>query len=76
MGLNPSTLLTGDIQHILAYIVVALAGALTYLFRLLIIEKDGRLADAKDVNEKVSAVLSSISQTVNMMNDKMRDGRR
>lgn len=76
MGGLGSPLTSSNIQYVLAFIVIVLAGVVGYLFRALVASQHGRLEDAKDMNEKVNAVLSSISQTVNMIYDKLRNGRR
>jgi hypothetical protein len=71
-----SALSSGNTQVILAIIVVVEAGVIAYLYRELISSTNGRLQDFKETNDKIQALLSPISQTVTMIYEKLRDGRK
>lgn len=70
-----SPLTSANIQYVLAFIVVVLAGVIAYQNRLINKLQEGRLSDAKEMNDKVTAPLLGISQTVNLLYDKLRDSK-
>ncbi len=81
-GFN-SPLTSGNIQYIFAFIIVVLAGVIVYLNSQVSKLNDkmdaiqaARLQDAKEMTDKITGPLTSISQTMNLIYDKLRVGRR
>ena len=64
-----------NIQVVLAFIVVVLSGVIVYQNHLITELQNDRLRDAKETNDKMAAPLTSISQTINLIYDKLRNGR-
>jgi flagellar basal body-associated protein FliL len=52
-----------DIVLLLAVIVVALAGAVGFLFRLLIKEKDARVKRSEELTDKQGALFDSLEES-------------
>lgn len=81
MGFS-SPLTSGNIQYVFAFIIVVLCGVIAYQNRQLNklsdrigTLQDARLVDAKETTERVTAPLSSISQTINLIYDKLRESK-
>lgn len=65
---DPQTVLSsGNAVAILALIVVTLVGVVIYLFKLLMAEKDKRLADAIADSEKYRQAVGDFSQTTKLL---------
>lgn len=81
-GLSGNPLTSSNIQYVLAFIIVVLSGVIVYQNRRIVQLGDkidaiqlARITDAKETNDKVTAPLWSISQTVNLLYDKLRESK-
>lgn len=77
-----SPLVSNNIQVILAFIIIVLGGVVGFLYRRTNNLSDkidtiqaARLQDAKDTVDKVTQPLASISQTMNLIYDKLRSSK-
>ncbi len=69
-------LTSGNIQYVLAFIIIVQAGVIATLFKMYTQSKNDRINDLKGINSKIADPLSSLSQTINLIYDKLRDGRK
>jgi hypothetical protein len=76
--LNPSPLLSSNIQYIFAFIIVILAGIVAFLFKRVDslhtrIEtlQESRRVDAVEVGTKALETMQSFSQTVQLIESKL-----
>lgn len=74
VAIAETPLSSGNIQAVLGFIIVTLAGAIAVLFRLLLTEKDRRFTDQKENNVKYTTAMGEFSENTKLLLAKL-DGR-